>query len=215
MEIKTFTFNPFLENTYVLYDDTRECVIVDAGCYEEKEKKALVDFIAENNLDPVKLINTHCHIDHVFGLRFLADKYKLGLWFHQADMPVFTSTEMVAKMYELPGVELPPEPAGFIEEGDKIAFGNSNLDVLFTPGHSPGHVVFVNQHQKQVVGGDVLFYGSIGRTDLPGGDHNTLIASIKNKLFPLGDDYQVYSGHGPVTNIGFERQNNPFLQEHD
>ena len=212
MEIQTFTFNPFLENTYVLYDASGECIVIDAGCYDDGEKTELVNFIEKEQLTPVKLVNTHCHIDHVLGLQFLAEKYQLELWFHEKDMPVFESTERVAQMYGIPNVQLPPNPAGFIAEGEKVEFGNSSLDILFTPGHSPGHIVLVNHLQKQIIGGDVLFYGSIGRTDLPGGNHATLIESIKSKLFPLGDDYQVFSGHGPVTNIGFERASNPFLQ---
>ena len=212
IHVKAFTFNPFAENTYVLYDETDECVVVDAGCYDDSEKSELANFIDDNGLKPIELINTHCHIDHVLGLSFLAKKYNLDLRFHQKDMPVFDSTQMVAQMYGIPNVEIPPSPVGFFEEGEVIEFGNSKLDILFTPGHSPGHVVFVDHKQKIIIGGDVLFYGSIGRTDLPGGDHQTLINSIKSKLLELEDDYQVYSGHGPVTNIGFERRNNPFLQ---
>ena len=212
IQLKAFTFNPFAENTYVLYDETAECIIIDAGCYDDSEKNEMTKFIYENGLIPVELINTHCHIDHVLGLSFLAKKYNLDLRFHEKDMPVFDSTEMVAKMYGIPNVELPPSPSGFFEEGEIIEFGNSKLEILFTPGHSPGHVVLVNQDQKFVIGGDVLFYGSIGRTDLPGGNHQTLIDSIKSKLLILEDEFQVYSGHGPVTNIGFERKNNPFLQ---
>jgi len=212
MEIQSFTFNPFMENTFVLYDETGECIIIDAGCYEESERTELVGFIESKKLTPVKLVNTHCHIDHVLGLKFLAEKYQLELWFHEKDMPVFDSTEMVAQMYGIPNVQLPPKPAGFIGESDQVTFGDSALDILFCPGHSPGHIVLVDSVKKQVIGGDVLFYGSIGRTDLPGGDHATLIDSIKTKLFPLGDDYQVFSGHGPVTNIGFEKAHNPFLQ---
>ena len=212
VQVKAFTFNPFAENTYVLYDETFECVIVDAGCYDDSEKTQMVEFIDSMGLKPKELVNTHCHIDHVLGLQFLANKYNLGLRFHQKDMPVFDSTQMVAQMYGIPNVELPPSPAGFFEEGETIEFGNSKLEILFTPGHSPGHVVFVEKQQKMIIGGDVLFHGSIGRTDLPGGDHQTLINSIKTKLLVLDDDFQVFSGHGPVTNIGFERKSNPFLQ---
>ena len=212
VQVKAFTFNPFAENTYVLYDETFECVIVDAGCYDDSEKTQMVEFVDSMGLKPKELVNTHCHIDHVLGLQFLANKYNLGLRFHQKDMPVFDSTQMVAQMYGIPNVELPPSPVGFFEEGEIIEFGNSKLEILFTPGHSPGHVVFVEQKQKMIIGGDVLFHGSIGRTDLPGGDHQTLINSIKTKLLVLDDDFQVFSGHGPVTNIGFERKNNPFLQ---
>lgn len=212
IQVKVFTFNPFAENTYVLHDSTKECIIIDAGCVDDFEKKQIVDYIESNDLLPVELVNTHCHIDHVLGLHYLAEKYNLNLRFHELDMPVFESTQMVAQMYGINGVDLPPKPSGFFAEGEAIEFGDSVLDILFTPGHSPGHVVFVNHKQKLIIGGDVLFHGSIGRTDLPGGDHQTLIESIKSKLLVLEDDFQVFSGHGPVTNIGFERKNNPFLQ---
>lgn len=211
IKIDFFTFGPFQENTYILSDETRECIIIDPGCYNDAERAELSGFISANGLKPVKLLNTHCHIDHVFGNKFIAEKYKLGLEIHEKDLPVLHSLMTVAQLYQL-NAEASPEPAKFIDEGDVISFGNSKLEILFCPGHAPGHIVFFNKDQKIVIGGDVLFYGSIGRTDLPGGDHQTLIASIKNKLFPLGDDFTVYSGHGQETNIGFEKRNNPFLQ---
>ncbi|HIA12864.1 MAG TPA: MBL fold metallo-hydrolase [Flavobacteriales bacterium] len=211
IEIKCFQFNPFQENTYVLYDESKECVIIDAGCYEEHERQELIEFIDEESLLPRRLINTHCHIDHVFGLAFLAEKYKLGLEIHEKDLGVLEATSTVAQMYGLPNVDTPPAPSLYFHEGDVIEFGNSSLDILFTPGHAPGHVVFVNKEQKFIIGGDVLFYLSIGRTDLPGGDHALLIDSIVSKLLPLGDDFIVHSGHGQSTNIGFEKSNNPFL----
>jgi len=212
IKIQTFTFNPFAENTYVLFDETKTCIIIDPGSYEDTEKEQIVDFIETNELKPLKIVNTHCHIDHIFGIAHLCERYNLDLEIHQDDMPVLNSTGSVAQLYGLPNVDIPPTPVGYFDEGEQIEFGNSSLDILFTPGHSPGHVVFYNKEQKFVIGGDVLFYGSIGRTDLPGGDYDTLIASIKNKVLPLGDDFQVHSGHGPVTNIGFEREQNPFLQ---
>lgn len=211
IEIKCFQFNPFQENTYVLYDESKECIIIDAGCYEEHEKRELIEFIEDAELVAKRLINTHCHIDHVFGLAFLAEKYKLGLEIHEKDLGVLEATSKVAQMYGLPNVDTPPTPSTYFNEGDVIEFGNSSLDILFTPGHAPGHVVFVNKEQKFIIGGDVLFYMSIGRTDLPGGDHALLIDSIKSKLLPLGDDFTVHSGHGQTTNIGFEKTNNPFL----
>jgi glyoxylase-like metal-dependent hydrolase (beta-lactamase superfamily II) len=210
IKIDHFTFGPFQENTYILSDETRECIIIDPGCYNEAERAELKAFIASHKLKPVRLLNTHCHIDHVFGNKFSADTWNLGLEIHEKDLPVLKSLLNVARLYQL-NAEESPEPGRFIAEGDKITFGNSSLDVLFCPGHCPGHVVFVSHEQQFVIGGDVLFYGSIGRTDLPGGHYQTLIDSIKNKLFPLGDGYRVYSGHGPETNIGFERKNNPFL----
>jgi len=212
INIHSFTFNPFEENTYILYDDTKECIIIDPGCYDEFEKEDLADFIKKQELTPVKLLNTHCHIDHVLGNSFIADKYGIELEINELELPILQSAPMAAQLYGIPNVEILPEPDKFLSEGDIVEFGNSKLDVLFTPGHSPGHIVLVSKEQKFVIAADVLFYGSIGRTDLPGGDHNTLIDSIKTKLFSLGDDFQVHPGHGPTTNIGFERENNPFLQ---
>ncbi len=211
IQIKSFAFNPFSENTFILFDETKDCVIIDPGCYDTHEKQELSNFIKDNALNPVRLLNTHCHIDHVLGVKYVAEMYGLDLEFHKMEMPVFESTEMVAQMYGLPNVELPVVPSSFLDPADVIEFGASKLDIIFVPGHSPGHIAFVNKDQKFAISGDVLFYGSIGRTDLPGGDHNTLIDSIKSKLLPLGDDFTVYSGHGPETNVGFERMNNPFL----
>ena len=211
INIHSFTFNPFEENTYILYDETKECIIIDPGCYEKFEQEKLTTFIVKQELKPVRLLNTHCHLDHVFGNKFIANLYGLELEMNELDLPILQNAPVAAQLYGIPNVDTSPEPAKFLNEGDVVEFGNSKLDILFIPGHSPGHIVFYNNDQKFVIGGDVLFYGSIGRTDLPGGDHDTLINNIKEKLLPLGDDFQVYSGHGPTTNIGFERENNPFL----
>ena len=208
--IDSFTFGPFQENTYILYDETKECIIIDPGCYDDQERNELNEFIENNKLNPVKLINTHCHIDHVVGNRFIADKYSLELEMNKHDKPMLDSLLTVAKMYNLKA-EPSPEPSVYLSEGDVIKFGNSTLKILFTPGHSPGSITFYNTEQKFMIVGDVLFQGSIGRTDLPGGNYETLISSIKNKLFPMGDEYVVYNGHGQSTTIGFERKNNPFL----
>ena len=212
IQIQSLTFNPFAENTFILFDDTKECVIIDPGCTESHEEETLSAFISNNDLKPTRLINTHCHIDHVLGVKYVAEKYGLGFEFHELDMPVFESTEMVANMYGMANVKLPVQPTGFLSENDTVKFGDSSLEILFVPGHAPGHIAFFNREQKFVIGGDVLFNGSIGRTDLPGGDHDTLISNIKSKFLPLGDDFTVYSGHGPETNMGFEREHNPFLQ---
>jgi hydroxyacylglutathione hydrolase len=212
ISIASFIFNPFQENTYVLYDESKECVIIDPGCYDEKERSELVSFIEMNKLKPVKLLNTHCHIDHVFGNRFISEKYKLGLCINEYDLPVLHSLEKTGHLYNL-NVEISPEPTQYLNEGDKVKFGNSELEIIFTPGHSPGSICFYNKEQKFVIAGDVLFLGSIGRSDFPGGDHNTLISSIKDKVLTLGDDFTVYPGHGPVTNTGIEKRTNPFLLE--
>lgn len=210
ISVHFFTFNPIGENTYVLFDETGACVIIDPGCYDDQERKELADFIADKKLNPVALLNTHCHLDHVFGNDFVAKKYKLKLQAHQNEVPVLEALLRTAAMYGM-NAEPSPEIAVFLNEGDMIRFGNSSLEILFTPGHSPGSITFFNREQEFMISGDVLFYGSVGRSDLPGGNHGTLIQSIKQKLLPLGDGFKVYSGHGPATNIGFERVNNPFL----
>lgn len=210
LTVKSFTFGPFAENTYILYDTTKECVIVDPGCYDENERNELVKFIEENKLKPILLLNTHGHIDHVVGNKFVFDKYGLKPLIHKEDLNSLHSLMTVAHLYNL-NAEASPEPSGFLEEGNTVKFGETEMDVLFTPGHSPGSICFVHPAQKIIIGGDVLFYGSIGRTDLPGGHHQTLLDSIANKLMVLEDDYIVYSGHGQKTEIGFERKNNPFL----
>jgi hydroxyacylglutathione hydrolase len=208
--IQSFTFGPFQENTYVLYDETNECIIIDPGCYDKDERTELANYIEEKKLKPVKLINTHCHLDHVFGNGFVAGKYNVQLEIHKQDKQVLDAFLMTASLYGL-NADPSPQPSIYLNEGDTIKFGNSELEIVFTPGHSPGSITFYSSAQKFMIAGDVLFYGSIGRTDLPGGNYETLINSIKNKLFPLGDDYTVYNGHGPSTTIGFERLNNPFL----
>jgi hydroxyacylglutathione hydrolase len=208
--VQSFTFNPIQENTYVLYDESRECVIIDPGCYDAAEQAELSAFIEKNGLKPVRLLNTHCHLDHVFGNAFVAEHWKLGLEIHKKDLPVLDALIPTAKLYGMHAEPSPP-PSAYLDEGDLVAFGNSSLEIAFTPGHSPGSISFFSRPDKFIIAGDVLFFGSIGRTDLPGGDYQTLIDSIKNKLFPLGDDMKVYSGHGPATNVGYERANNPFL----
>jgi len=210
MEIASFTFNSFAENTYLLYDQTKECCIVDPGCNDEGERSQLVAYIESKNLKPVRLVNTHCHIDHVLGNKYIAEKYDLPLISHKGEQVVLDNMENVARMY---GIDYSPSPdiSEYLDEGDILSFGETKLEVLFTPGHSPASISFFHRDSQQLIAGDVLFLGSIGRTDLPGGNHDTLIASIKNKLLPLGDDVNVYCGHGPSTNIGVERMSNPFL----
>jgi glyoxylase-like metal-dependent hydrolase (beta-lactamase superfamily II) len=210
IQIQGFVFNPFEENTYILFDETKECVIIDPGCFNSSEQEEIIQFINDEKLKPVRLLNTHCHIDHVFGNTFIAKKYNLSLEIHKNDLPTLHSLPQVSAIYGL-GAEESIEPTNFLEEGDKVTFGNSSLDVLFTPGHSPGSICFVSHKDKFVISGDVLFYGSIGRTDLPGGNHETLLNSIRTKLFLLDDDFVVFSGHGRETTIGFEKKHNPFL----
>ena len=211
MKIQSFTFNAFAENTYILYDDTREAVIVDPGCYEKYEEEELANFIEEKELHVVRLINTHCHIDHVLGNYFVKEKYKVPFIMHKEDEPLLKAIPTYAPSYGMTRYNevLPDE---FFEESDVLEFGESKLEILHLPGHSPGHVALVDHSGHNCISGDVLFLSSIGRTDLPGGDHDTLINSIQQKLFKLPDDFTVYSGHGPTTTIGFERTTNPFCR---
>lgn len=213
VHVSRLTFNEFQENTYLVWDETQSCIIFDPGCNSYEEKQTLKRFIAQHELTPVKLINTHCHLDHVFGNQFVVDTYGIGLEIHKGELEVLRAVPHVCKMYGISLQDSIPEPDHFIESGDVIEFGNSSLITLFTPGHSPASLSFFNKENKLLIVGDVLFQGSIGRTDLPGGNYETLINSIKEKLLPLGDDVQVYPGHGPTTTIGKERISNPFLIE--
>ncbi len=213
LDIHFFTFNAFQENSYIVYDkETKDCIILDPGCGNAKEEQELVDFIERNKLLPKRLINTHCHIDHVLGNLFVAEKYKLVLEAHRLEIPVLQSGGQVSKMYNIP-YKRSPDISKFLEEGEPLELGGFRLDILLTPGHSPGSISFYSKESKWVISGDVLFMNSIGRTDLPGGDYNTLIGSIAAKLLPLPDDVKVYSGHGPSTTIGHERSTNPFLAD--
>lgn len=210
-QVVQMTFNPFQENTYIVYDETGECIIFDPGCFETHEKQELRKKIEELGLRPVRLINTHCHLDHVFGNKFVAETYQLPLEIHALEVQVLAAVPMVCQMYGLPIPEESPEPGKFLKEGETITFGNTSMEMLLTPGHSPGSLSFYCAADKFVIAGDVLFYGSVGRSDLPGGDHATLINAIKTQLLPLGDDITVHPGHGPATRMGYERKNNPFL----
>ncbi len=210
MKVKSFTFNPFQENTYVLYDDTKEAVIVDPGCYNNTEENELLQFINENNLKPVRLLNTHGHIDHVFGNAFVASQFNLDLELHEMDLEILKMAKIMAEKYGLE-YTVSPLPGRYLSEREEIKFGNTALEIRFVPGHAPGHVVFYETVSKQLIGGDVLFQGSIGRTDLPGGNHEDLLESIRNQVFTLPDEVVVYPGHGPSTNVGFEKKNNPFF----
>ena len=209
--IKTFVFNPFMENTFLVYDETRETLIIDPGCYEDYEKEELKKFIEENSLKVLKLINTHCHVDHCLGNKFVKDTFGVPLVLQETEEQVLRSVVAYAPSYGFNEYE-EAEVDEYIDHGDIIKFGNSGLLVLSVPGHSPGHIALVNQEEKICISGDVLFRESIGRTDLPGGNFDTLIESIHNQLFNLPDDTIVYSGHGPVTTIGEEKLVNPFCK---
>lgn len=209
--IKTFTFNALQENTYVVYDETKQCVIIDPGCYDRDEKEVLKKFILENGLVPVALLNTHCHIDHIVGNAFVKSTFRVDLYIHPIEKEILLSQKIFAPYFGFDHLE-ESEAEHFFKDEDTYNFGNTVLKIVFVPGHSPGHVAFVDEKSKSILSGDVLFYQSIGRTDLPGGNHQTLINSIKTKLFTLENDYKVFPGHGPTTTIGFERSHNPFLK---
>jgi len=211
LTVKAFSFNPVEENTYVLYNEQKRCCIIDPGCYFEKEKDILKTFIGKTGLQPVLLLNTHCHLDHVFGNKFVADTWGLTLHLHQQEKPVLDFAPASGEMWQMPFENYRGELI-FIKEGEKIKLGEDELEVRFTPGHSPGSVCFYDEAGGFVISGDVLFNGSIGRTDLPGGDYDTLINSIQTQLFTLSDDTKIYPGHGPMTTIGFEKMNNPFVK---
>jgi hydroxyacylglutathione hydrolase len=214
MIVSGFTFNAFAENTYLLTDASGACAIVDPGCSDTDEQQALQQYIQDENLRVELLLNTHCHIDHVFGNRFVLDTWPgTPFLMHEADLPTLRMAPASAARFGLSLAFQPsPEPTGFLTPGQPLRFGETELEVRFTPGHAPGHVVFYHPPTKTVLGGDVLFRGSIGRTDLPGGDTDTLLRSIREQLFTLPDDTIVYPGHGPATTIGVERVSNPFLR---
>ena len=212
LRIVSFTFNGFAENTYLLIDEaTRATAIVDPGAYSRAEQETLRRYVEEHQLDVQYLLNTHAHIDHVLGNAFVLSTYPgIPFWLHALDLPTLRAVPTYAGPYGFANYE-PAEPTGELAAGQVIKLGESELSVRFAPGHAPGHVVFYDEAGGQLVGGDVLFKGSIGRTDLPGGDHNTLLKSIKEELLTLPDATVVYPGHGPSTTIGAERRSNPFL----
>lgn len=212
IHIHYFTFSPLGENTYVLWDETKEAVIIDPGCLAQYEKEELADFIADNQLTVKHLLQTHTHLDHVFGSAFVKRKFGVKMLMHKNEIPVLDNVESRCIMWNIKGYE-PVEADGFINEGDIIKFGNSELEILFVPGHAPGHLAFVNHAQKFVIGGDVLFRGSVGRTDFPLCSYTDLMNSIKTKFMTLADDYKVYAGHNEPTTIGLERRTNPFINQ--
>jgi len=210
IKIKRFVFNFFQVNTFVLYDESNECIIIDPGCIDPKEQKELLDFINDNDLSPVKLLNTHTHIDHILGDVFITESFGLKPEIHEGGLPFMEHLIESANQFNVV-VETIPEAGKFLHDGDIIKFGNSSLEVLETPGHADGSICFYSKEQKFVIVGDVLFNQSIGRTDLPTGDFDLLAKSIKEKLYSLPEDTVVYPGHGPETTIGFEMRNNPYV----
>jgi hydroxyacylglutathione hydrolase len=210
VKISTFTFNSFGENTYVIYDASCECVIIDPGCEFPQEEEELSGFIESNGLKPVRMINTHAHIDHILGNTFVCEKYNLKPEAHMAGIKFYETARASGSVF---GIKVGKViiPADFLKEGDLVKFGNTILKVFYTPGHADGSICFVNDEDGFVITGDVLFQESIGRTDLPTGNLDRLLESIQLKLFTLPDSYVVYPGHGPTTTIGHEKRNNPFI----
>jgi hydroxyacylglutathione hydrolase len=210
LQIQSFEFSPIQENTYILYNEFNDCIIIDPGCYFDEEKDELANFMEKTGLTPRLLLNTHCHLDHVFGNKFIAEKYGLQLHIHAGEKVVLDIAPASGLMYNMPFDNYTGELV-YLEEGATIQLGNDALQVLFTPGHSPASLSFYSANDGFVISGDVLFNRSIGRTDLPGGNFDTLIRSIREQLLVLPDNTKVYSGHGPVTTIGEEKRLNPFL----
>lgn len=209
-KVNRFVFNSFGVNTYILADETGKCLIIDPGCQYQKEETELVEFISQNHLTPVGMLNTHFHIDHIVGNTYVCNNFNLKPKCHKSSKMFWETAVVSGSMFGIK-VDNMITPNDFIDDGDIIVFGNSSVEVLYTPGHADGSVCFVNHKEKYVVSGDVLFRDSIGRTDLPTGNFDVLYQSIVTKLFSLPDDYTVYPGHGPETNIGYEKLNNPFL----
>ncbi len=211
LHVQQFAFNAFQENTYLIYNEFGECCIIDPGCYSLSEEKMLTDFIQQKNLKPVYLLNTHCHLDHIFGNRFINITYDLVLHIHPQEQQVLRLGPATAVMYQLQLKNYDAE-IKLIDEIDVIKIGDDEMSILFTPGHSPGSISFYSENNKFIISGDVLFEGSIGRTDLPGGSFEVLAQSIKEKFYTLPVEVIVYPGHGDRTTIGYEMRTNPFVK---
>lgn len=211
IHIKSFTCNPYQENTYILYDEEGNCAIIDPGMYGTEEEEMITSFITENKLKPTLLLNTHCHIDHVLGNKCIAETYGLTPQFNEEELPVLIEVQNYAPQMGF-RYEVSPISESFLPNSGEIMIGEMKLQLIFAPGHSPGHLCFYCAPQNFLIGGDVLFKGSVGRTDLPGGNHQQLMESIQTEIYVLPDETVVYPGHGPVTTIGFEKKNNPFVR---
>jgi len=210
MKIFKAVFSPIEVNTYILTGDDEECIIIDCGCYGTQEERRLEEMLDARRLKPVMLVDTHCHLDHVFGNRFMLERYGLRPWFHEGDRANYHNAPKHALMFGLT-MEEPPEPEGYLAEGQIITAAGVTLKVLSVPGHSPGGIAFYSESEDVIFTGDALFAGSIGRSDLPGGDHELLMERIREQLFVLPPDTVVYPGHGPQTTIKRERESNPFF----
>ncbi|WP_027377348.1 MBL fold metallo-hydrolase [Kaistella palustris] len=210
VHIKSFVFNPFSENTYVVYNDGQQAYIIDPGNFSEEETQRLDKFIEENGLQIQNILLTHAHIDHVLGLQKAFDKYNVPILLHEIEQEILDRNPIDANRF---GFFFKPfaGDTAYLKENETISLGHDIFNILHVPGHSPGHIAFHNEDQKLMISGDILFEGSIGRTDLYKGDHGQLISGITSKIFPLHDDTKIYSGHGNPTTVGFERNYNPFF----
>ena len=211
LTIEKFTFNPYQENTYLLIDSEGCCIIIDPGMHSLQEQNHFKDYINNNSLKPTRLLNTHCHIDHVLGNHFIFENWGLTPDFHQDEVPILVAVENYAPQMGF-RYETSPIPEIFINDKEIITFGNYQIEAILAPGHSPGHLCYYIAEQNILIGGDVLFRNSIGRSDLPGGDHQTLMNSIKTRIYTLPAETEVFPGHGPSTTIDFEKQTNPFIR---
>lgn len=211
MKVDVLVFSPFQENTYIIHDETGSCVVIDPGMLDKSEKDIFDNFIKRHNLKIDRIITTHCHLDHVFGAKYVVETYGVPFYCHNDDIFILNQAKSLAQMYGLPFNDEPVTIGGTLKDGDIIKFGHSELEVRHIPGHSPGGIVFYSVEDKFVVVGDVLFKRSVGRSDLPGGNHEQLIDGIFKNLMTLPDDCVVFSGHGSSTTIGDERLNNEFL----
>jgi glyoxylase-like metal-dependent hydrolase (beta-lactamase superfamily II) len=210
MEIYKLVFSPIEENTYILADRSGDCIIIDCGCYDDLEFSKLESFIDLRKLNPVLLLNTHCHLDHIFGNRFMLQRFGLKSHFSQIEESNRKNATQHAALFGLK-MEEPPEAEGYIEHGQIIVQGQLSLKALHVPGHTAGSIAYYSETEGCVFTGDALFAGSIGRTDLPGGDFDTLVNSIRINLLSLPSGTVVYPGHGQNTTIGLEKETNPYL----
>ena len=212
MIVKSFVFNAFYENTYVVYDKDDKTMIIDPGCYDPFERNQLIQYVINKNLEPICILNTHCHIDHVLGNAEISSYFKIPLIIPENEVEMLQSIESYAPSWGITRYKQKSADRTLSTTESTFEIAGLSFELLHVPGHSPGHIALYSKKEKLVLGGDVLFKGSIGRTDLPGGDHNMLIKSITDKFLSLPDETHVLSGHGPSTTIGEERRTNPFLQ---